>query len=324
MESIQTFLESSTIHGLSYISTTRRHKRLFWIIVVLTGFIAAGFIIYQSFQAWEESPVKTTIETRPITEVTFPNITVCPPKQTFTDLNYDLLMAENMSISNHTRNELVKYGLEQLYEQLYENLMTRLQSLDDNDRYYNWYHGYTRIFIPYQKSYGLQNYVLTTAASGTISTQYFGERFDVEKVEKLTDYKFIVSPHENAQHNANVTFHYEIQKISMEDLTNGKDSVSFYGRGAKVIDAEIRNIAKNYTPPGEKRSIALQRKVSLEDVKKQKLQVMPGLKVTWYYSGTYVESGSKLQDYSRLEIAKAYCRNGSSNNIHKWWYIVDI
>ena len=107
MENIRSFLESSTIHGLAYISTGRKYVRLFWILVVIAGFTGAGVIIHQSFQSWDESPVKTTIETHPIAEITFPKVTVCPPKNTYTDLNYDLMMAENMTLDNETRNELL-------------------------------------------------------------------------------------------------------------------------------------------------------------------------------------------------------------------------
>ena len=63
------FLESSTIHGLTYIATSRKWMRLFWITVVIAGFTGAGYMIYQSFQDWEENPVKTTEETLPITEI---------------------------------------------------------------------------------------------------------------------------------------------------------------------------------------------------------------------------------------------------------------
>ena len=107
MEHFRSFLESSTIHGLSYISTTGKYVRLFWILVVLSGFAGAGIIIYQSFEAWDESPVKTTIETRPISEITFPVVTVCPPKNTFTDLNHDLMILQNMTLDNSTRRELL-------------------------------------------------------------------------------------------------------------------------------------------------------------------------------------------------------------------------
>ena len=90
MEGVKTFLETSSIHGLAYISSTRRLVKLFWAVVVILGFTGAGAIIYQSFQSWSEGPVKTTIETLPITDITFPKVTVCPPKNTYTDLNYDL------------------------------------------------------------------------------------------------------------------------------------------------------------------------------------------------------------------------------------------
>ena len=82
MGSFKTFLESSTIHGLGYIATTGRYVKLFWVLVVLSGFTGAGVLIYQSFNDWAENPVTTTIETRPITEMKFPKVTVCPPKNT--------------------------------------------------------------------------------------------------------------------------------------------------------------------------------------------------------------------------------------------------
>ena len=112
MKGLTAFLESSTIHGLAYIATGRRYVRLFWILVVIGGFTGAGVIIYQSFESWAESPVKTTIETLPITEITFPKVTVCPPKNTFTDLNYDLMMTENMTLDNNIRYELAKLALD--------------------------------------------------------------------------------------------------------------------------------------------------------------------------------------------------------------------
>ena len=82
MEIVTNFLETTTIHGLAYIATGRKYIRLFWILIVIAGFTGASVIIYSSFQSWAESPVKTTIETLPITEITFPKVTVCPPKKT--------------------------------------------------------------------------------------------------------------------------------------------------------------------------------------------------------------------------------------------------
>ena len=131
--------------------------RLFWILVIIGGFIGAGYIIYTSFQSWADSPVKTTIETHPITEITFPKVTVCPPKNTFTDLNYDLMMAENMTLDNDTKNKLVNNTIDVLYnaythntyDTFYKMVMKNLSMLEDKDRYYNWYHGYTKIDLPF-------------------------------------------------------------------------------------------------------------------------------------------------------------------------------
>ena len=84
MEGIQEFLESSTIHGLAHISATRNKlNQLFWILIVILGFLAAGFLIKNAFLDWEKSPIETSIETFPISDVYFPTIVVCPPKVAF-------------------------------------------------------------------------------------------------------------------------------------------------------------------------------------------------------------------------------------------------
>ena len=48
--------------------------------MVVGGFSTASFLIFESFLFWHESPVKTNIETLPITDLKFPKVTVCPPK----------------------------------------------------------------------------------------------------------------------------------------------------------------------------------------------------------------------------------------------------
>ena len=164
MEGVSVFLQSSTIHGLSHISTTRKYGRLFWILVVITGFIGASLLIKVSFDSWSESPVKTTIETLPIAEITFPKVTVCPPKNTFTDLNYDLMMTENVTLTKEMRDDMFEYALEVINEDGFsENDWIKLH---EEDRFYNWYHGYTRIESPYYSNLGLNIIIGTSATSG--------------------------------------------------------------------------------------------------------------------------------------------------------------
>ena len=218
MEDIQIFLESSTIHGLSYISTSKRSLvKLLWITIVVTGFSGAAVLIHQSFQAWEESPITTTVETRSTQEMRFPKVTVCPPKNTYTDLNYDLMMTENMTLDNDTRQELTNYASELLSDYLYDNIMKNMSKLQENDRYHNWYHGYTQMDLPSPSSFGdhrLGYQVDTSAASGLISTQHFGDKFDADKVETHLRYQINVHPPESVRNNPNVTFHFDIDKVT--------------------------------------------------------------------------------------------------------------
>ena len=115
---------------------------------MFTGFSTAGLLINQAFQSWADSPVSTAIETRPISELTFPKVTVCPPKNTFTDLNHELMMAENTTIDEEDRKKLLYFAMDLLQDQLYDEFMFNLSIVQEENRYYNWYNGYTDIVLP--------------------------------------------------------------------------------------------------------------------------------------------------------------------------------
>ena len=103
------FLESSTIHGLVYISRSRsKLAKALWICIKSLGFITAGYLIYDSFNDWSESPTITSVETLPISEVPVPEVAICPPLGSNTTLNYDLTIADNITIDNETKKALVK------------------------------------------------------------------------------------------------------------------------------------------------------------------------------------------------------------------------
>lgn len=146
LETLKLFTQTSTIHGLAYWATTRKLERLFWIFVVLTGFSGAGILIQQSFQSWQDSPVTTTIETRPISEVTFPKISVCPAKNTYTNLNYDLMkMKENVSIpsdltdyADDLRENFIRHFQDDDYQ---EQLKKIRETFQEENRFRNWYTG---------------------------------------------------------------------------------------------------------------------------------------------------------------------------------------
>ena len=174
MLNLRNFLESSTIHGLTHISTTSKYVRVFWILVVIAGFTTAGVIIYQSFETWAETPISTTTETRSIREITFPKVTVCPPKGTYTSLNYDLMNIDNRTLEKENSIELKEFAFVLLYDEIFRRVTKNLTKLDENHRYYNWYHGLTKLEL-YNDTKGV-HHVHTCATNGTVTTQYFNER----------------------------------------------------------------------------------------------------------------------------------------------------
>ena len=322
------FLDSSSIHGLNYISTTRKSVKLFWILVVFTGFTGAAILVHQSFQSWEESPVSTTIETRPIPELTFPKVTVCPPKSTFTDLNYDLVKIQNRTLDKNTREGLAKYAVELVQEELYNMIMKNLSILQDDEKYYNWYHGYSLIGLPYIKAqkYELFYTMRTYATSGTFYTNYFGDKFDAYKVNSDVSYNIEIIFPESILQDDNASLHIKFEKNSLTDLSSGHDKFSILGG---EIRSNETNWTKNYTLSFLKsyspqcRTLAgnipriciiigLKRKVLLGDLKKMEkdLSHMPGFKLQWhYYSGREMKGEPRFYEefyHNILFIRKSF------------------
>ena len=215
MEVVRLFLESSTIHGLAYVSKTSKYAKLFWILVVIAGFTVSGFLIKESFQSWSDSPIKTTVESLPVTKIRLPKVTVCPPKNTFTDLNYDLMLTEDMKVDIDTRNELTEFAMMIIQDHMHEEFMSRFRQLDEENRFYNWYQGISTIVLPYYRTNGELVYdVSTRAKTGKITTEKFGEPIDKEKVRKLereVNYNYEIWFTEEIGYNENITLNFNVE-----------------------------------------------------------------------------------------------------------------
>ena len=122
IDRIKQFFESSTIHGLYYISSVKNWSRLFWILIVVGGFSGAAYLIHLSFDNWHQSPISTTIETLPISQITFPNVTVCPPKDLFLNLNYDILEADKVKLDKDKRETLIEASLDVIQDHFYNEM----------------------------------------------------------------------------------------------------------------------------------------------------------------------------------------------------------
>ena len=300
MEQVKEFLDTSTIHGLSWISSARRWSSLFWILVVIGGFSGAGFLIYESFDNWKKSPITTMIETLPISQITFPNVTVCPPKNSFLNLNYDIKQSENVKLDNKTRHELTDFALDVIQSEFYKEMIANLSKVEDPDRYYNWYHGYTEIGYPYQRTgYNQLWYIVFTSASaGNISTQYFGEKFNAIKVDGEIYISIYVYIPTSMKGDKNMFY---INKKTMKEVSDN-DKLSMTGVGD--IDADLTQWSKNITAPKSGYyKFVLDRRVSADDIKNLELDMMPGFRFTWNY-----DKQEQWSKYSNNEVTKQFVR----------------
>ena len=293
MEGVSTFLESSTIHGLTYISTTRKYVRLLWILVVITGFVGASLIIKESFDSWSESPVKTTIETFPISDIRFPKVTVCPPKNTFTDLNYDLMIIANKTLTKEMRDEMFKNAVEGINEEIFSQ--KKWKTLYEEDRFYNWYHGYTLMNEPQLSNGQLNIFISTSTTSDVVTTPYFGEKFQPDLVKKKLFYYVSVYTPKIFQNNDNVTLHFKLETNLMKGLVKPSEDFVF-GDGLGDFNAGQATTYANFTPPGETRDLMLSRNVKVEEVEALNSKLMPGLRFRWWYTGAKVSPDPKFKD----------------------------
>ena len=271
-------------------------------MVVFGGFSGAIYLIQESFYQWKQSPITTTIGSSPIKDFPLPNITVCPPAQTFTDLNYDLIVAENQTLDNETRMELVNYGLELLQNHLFEEFMRNLSKLRDSNRFLNWYNGYTKIDESMPSFWYDQFWigVKTSATEGSVRTEYFGEKFDKEKVEK--DIFSYVHIYTNC-YSGNETINIKAESYIMNHLTSEFEIDKFEEERARVDLQKVnKNLAilnqnitlKDYT--GLYFQFQLERKLSTSSLRNTELPVMPGFEITWKFVNKDVKPINKYAD----------------------------
>ena len=221
MEGLKEFLESSTIHGLAHISTNRGLVRFLWLFVVLIGFSGAGILIHQSFSSWAASPISTTIETVPISDLDFPNVTVCPPKKSFTSLNPDLVMSKNMTFDLKKRHEVAASIVDTVFFANYEPKYKEFLEYRGQQKLIDLYSGVSKINLPRHVQPGngvtYRTYEYDTQAlSGSISTPYFRKPFDNNTFElTLIMQAFIYVPDKIPKGSKIVLdFEYDMEQIS--------------------------------------------------------------------------------------------------------------
>ena len=292
IEDVRTFLTLSTIHGLAWIPISKlRILKLFWLAVVTSGFVTATYLIVKSFRGWDESPIATSVEVLPISEITFPNITVCPPKDTYTILNYDLAMAEDKAVPDKTRKKLLDALDTAVIFAGYKDILNDFNIFIEKDRFRKWYTGISRISFPYwtggsefKVAEGKKIYkYYTYASTGEFITPYYQEPWTDEKFEISSMYYslFILKPWNDTldgQDDANIVF--EVEQDMLSELPGSR----WGGRDISYVEEKLTPFKKTLTVVEEGKdqyNIYYDKILTGPGLKRIKRTKIPGMKVSW-------------------------------------------
>ena len=292
------FLETSSIAGISRIGFGSKFSRFIWFLIVSAGFGVAGYFIHEQFQAWQDSPFKTVIETFPISEIEFPKVTVCPPKNTFTNLNYDLETFENITITNETKKQVLEYFMMLVNNLKLNELKKNFSLFEERDRYIDWYNGISEIDLPaldnnldylsYKNKFaGIKYTVNSCSNNGSISTKNFGDSFDTKTFSTMMKMKYILViqiPEEvRLTGNAKMILHVKMNTINDIPQGGGHDIIEIDNK--EVDGNKWHSFKRTVKISSYRRSyhITLERSVD-ENYFVVEMEKMPGFNITWSYS----------------------------------------
>ena len=183
MDIFKEFLESSTIHGLVYISTSKTTvQKTIWSIIVVIAFGSALKLIGNSYLEWEVDPVSTSVSTHPIEELDFPNITICPPSGYNTALNYDLVEASKLTLTDEDRSNITLAARQAFLIDSYSDFSDLMLAVTNPTNIEAINSGLQRAPTPYSQD-GFE--VTSWAPSGSLSTPWFGQTFGGAAGSKL-------------------------------------------------------------------------------------------------------------------------------------------
>ena len=247
MKGVKEFLESSTIHGLVYISTSKTTLvKALWTVIVISGFLAASKLIYDSFLDWAEAPVGTSEETFSVEKMSFPKLTVCPPNGTHTALNYDLQKLANKTLKHSLRKELFEEAKLLVEERESWEIMAENRAYKEENRFRNWYNGISRVSLQYttldiseslyttlQNSLnGLYdpNYAYikryttyTQALEGSFQTPWFRQSFDEDVFIRATECFYGLSISDELQDDDEIVINIE---VDTKEIDGGLEEIN--------------------------------------------------------------------------------------------------
>ena len=118
----------------------------------------------------------------------------------FMKLFEDLAIRKESSISQSKYNQ----AFEEEIDNTYKVLLSNFSKFADIKNYHNWYSGYSILPLPYWSDDSLNVVIDTSAVSGTVMTQHFGEPYDINKIERQLTYVLVIHTPEYVRNTPNI------------------------------------------------------------------------------------------------------------------------
>ena len=180
--------------------------------------------------------------------------------------------------------------------------------MEETNRFNNWYTGCSQILLP-SKHWKFDNDIVyffkTSKISGSIWTHSFGLEFNADNMDKDIYYKPKIIP--ILQNTQNITLQIVIKRFLSQSEETLQIRNAGPGFGAGFINtAKLSTFTFNITQPKTKKQgieIWYFRKMTLDEARKMRLKYMPGINITWHYTGivnnTEACNGNTLNNYFR-------------------------
>ena len=122
---VSEYLESTTIHGFSYLSLGRNIcEKLVWTIIICTCFTLGALLIHQSIEEAQQNPVMTNVETISGSKIPFPAITVDsggPDPWGYAQNLFDGLAFFGKNKGGEKLREVFSAELDEFFKELYQS-----------------------------------------------------------------------------------------------------------------------------------------------------------------------------------------------------------
>ena len=206
MDIFKEFLESSTVHGLVYLSTSKTLiQKALWGLIIAIAFSIALKLISNSYIEWNNNPVSTSVSTHPIQDLDFPNVTICPPKGYDTALNYDLVQTGKLVLTENDRNDVIVAAKNAFLIDSHKDFTHLMLAVTNPSNIDAINSGLQMAPSPYSQD-GFE--VTSWASSGSLSSPWFGKQLGSEGGPDQLFYK------------TNHSYHYilDLSQIPSEEI----------------------------------------------------------------------------------------------------------